>query len=341
MTKLSDYFDAFDSLEGYLEMHSASLISSEQMEKALYCDWKTVFLSDACTFLKAHERKLAAMNETGIHEIDGQQVFIERLGRTSQMVICGAGHVAIPILKLARTIGMEVTVIDDREDFAEDARKAGAQHVVAKPFAEALAEIDGNPDTFFVIVTRGHKWDEDCLRVILKKPHAYIGMMGSRRRILMVKQKMIEEGNSADLVNSVCAPIGLSINSETPEEIAISVLAEIIQVRNARKQYGYPQDILQAAYDHNGPKVLAEIVGRSGSAPREVGTKVLVVRDGTGINTIGGGLLEDLVLKEAKKMLDTGLGNELFHDSLTADAASKEGEVCGGDLDVLLERFEG
>lgn len=341
MTKLSAYFDAFRSLEGYLQIHSASLISSEKMEKALFCDGKTVFLSDEGEFLKAHEAELAGMKETGIHEVGGQQVFIERLGRTSQMVICGAGHVAIPILKLAQSIGMEVTVIDDREEFAGHAREAGAEHVYAEPFADALTKIPGNPDTFFVIVTRGHKWDEDCLRMILKKPHAYIGMMGSKRRILMVKQKMIDEGNDAELVNSVYAPIGLDINSETPEEIAIAVLAQVIQVRNARKQYGYPQDILQGAYDHDGPKVLAEIVRRSGSAPREVGTKMMIVEDGSGINTIGGGLLESLVLKEAKKMLDTGLGNELFHDSLTADAASKEGEVCGGDLDVLLERFDG
>ncbi len=125
------------------------------------------------------------------------------------------------------------------------------------------------------------------------KSHAYIGMIGSRLRVKKVKEAVIENGCDPEIVDQIYTPIGLDIGAETPEEIAVAILAEIIEVKNRKgRRLGYPKEIVHAILDRDTikeRKVLATIIDRKGSAPRGIGTKMLVLPDGVCVGTIGGG----------------------------------------------------
>ena len=140
-------------------------------------------------------------------------VFMEKVGSGKQMVICGAGHVSIALLRLAKMVGFKVTVIDDRPVFCNKAREAGADEVICEPFRQALERMDDHQEPYFIIVTRGHQYDVDCMHVILGKRHSYIGMMGSKVRVKNLKAGLLEEGYDAALLDSVHMPIGLKIGA--------------------------------------------------------------------------------------------------------------------------------
>lgn len=278
---------------------------------------------------------------SGSYTINGTAVFCELLGREKTMVICGGGHVSVPIIQMGRMIGCRVIVLEDRPKFADHARQAGASEVVCAPFEQGLANIEGDPDTFFVIVTRGHRYDQICLEQIVKKEHAYIGMMGSKRRVAKVKEAAVAHGCSQMAVDSIYTPIGLAIGAQTPEEIAVAVLAEIIQVKNKKKRSdGFPAEIIEGILSSTGgeSKILATIVGRKGSAPRETGTKMLVLPDGNCIGTIGGGCAEADILQKALLMIrEQTKEPKLCRVDMMAKEAEEEGMVCGGTIQVLLE----
>ena len=315
-------------------------------EKALVSGGDVVWLSEEDGFLARHREELTANRETGILELGGVQVYAERIGQESKVVICGCGHVSVAIIKIARLIGCSITAIDDRPAFTENAKAAGADRVICDEFEKALAGIPGGSDTYFIIVTRGHQWDSECLRAVLKKPHAYIGMMGSKRRVRIVMQNMIEEGFDRELVESVHSPIGLKIGSETPEEIAVSIMAEIIEVKSKRRSIIYPRELTHAILGAEGLEseksrmILATIVARKGSAPREVGSKMILTDDGRMIGTIGGGCTEADVIRRSAEMFAAGDIQPVLMDAdLTADEAAQEGEVCGGVIRVYLEEI--
>lgn len=282
---------------------------------------------------------------TGILRMSAGNAFAERLGQPPVCVICGAGHVGIPVIRLARLTGFEVVVIEDRPSFADKARAAGATKVLCDSFERALAQIEGGRQVYFVVMTRGHRYDEDCLSIILKKPHAYVGMMASRGRGARMKQNLIEKGFSEETVSNIHTPIGLSIHAKTPEEIGISVLAELIAVKNSGGGGTvFDKEILENILNKacQEPWALATIIRRSGSAPREIGTKMLVTDIGTTVGSVGGGCMEAKVIRE-------GLGFLRIHREdkskvmkrMTADMSGAEAEVsgmvCGGRIEVLLE----
>ena len=268
------------------------------------------------------------------------RVYRERVRRAPKLVICGAGHVSMPIIRLGKMLGFTVTVLEDRPKFADNARAAGADHVLCETFREGLLQIQGDSDTWFVIVTRGHRYDSECLEAILGKESAYVGMMGSRRRVAAVKDQLAQNGVDPEKLDSVHTPIGLKISAETPEEIAVSIMAEIIQIKNSRERgSGYSQELLEALTDGKQKAVLATIISRKGSAPRGVGTKMLVREDGSTVDTIGGGCVESEIIRKALLMMR--MGKPLFQvcrQDLTMEAAEDEGMVCGGVVEVMLER---
>ena len=200
---------------------------------------------------------------------DGIRIYRERIGGRKKLYICGGGHVSMPIIRIGKMIGFTVTVLEDRPKFADNARAAGADRVFCEPFGDGLARITGDEDSWFVIVTRGHRYDTECLECILRKRHAYVGMMGSRRRVAIVKDQLHQKGVSRELLDSVHTPIGLKIGAETPEEIAVSIMAEIIQVKNSRDNSGgYSEEMLRGLMSEDGrKKTVATIVSRKGSAP--------------------------------------------------------------------------
>ena len=248
----------------------------------------------------------------------------------------------MPVIRIGKMLGFTVTVLEDRPKFADNARAAGADTVICEPFEEALEGVRGDSDSWFVIVTRGHRYDTICLESILKKTCAYVGMMGSRRRVAIVKDQLAAKGISRELLDSVHTPIGLKIGAETPEEIAVSIVAEIIRVKHSGVKCGsYPKALLSAILADDGrQKVLATIISRKGSAPRGTGTKMLIFEDGATVDTIGGGCVESEIVQKALLMMRTGeKGFQICEADLTMEAAEDEGMVCGGVVEVMLEKL--
>ena len=339
---MREFFELLEKADTNHHYRTAVIIDGEGCGERILFENDSIIYCDS-SFLKSESETLCQTEETTVITLDGRKVYVELAGSENRMVICGAGHVAIPIIRIAKLVGFHVTVIDDRSEFTENALKAGADEVICDGFEAALDTVEGNDFTYFVIVTRGHRYDNDCLRSVLKKNYAYLGMMGSSRRVAMVKNNMISEGFDPEAVAGIHSPIGLPIGSDTPEEIAVSILAEIIQVKNSRSDIIFPRPVLDRILGSHhqeempGHRILCTIVSKLGAAPREVGSRMLYSDRKEQTGTIGGGLMEALVRKKADEMFAEGKKYLLAHFSLNADAASKEGEVCGGDIDVFLE----
>lgn len=321
---------------------TAALLDGETAgEKLLLADGELVWSSGE-GFLYSHLDSLKEASETGVQEIAGKQVYFDCVSSQKKLVICGAGHVSMPIIALGKMLGFRVTVLEDRPSFADNARRAGADEVICENFVDGLSHAEGGTDSYFVVVTRGHRYDEICLGEILKKKYVYVGMMGSRARSAIVKRNLVELGFPKEQVEAVHTPIGLDISAESPEEIAVSIMGEIIAHKNSRKRsFGYPDEFLDELLkleEEGTDAVLCTIVRRRGSAPREVGTKMIVRTDGQMIGTIGGGCMEAAVRTRALHMLRSGETQpQICNVNMTAADAEDEGMVCGGNIDVWLE----
>jgi xanthine dehydrogenase accessory factor len=160
----------------------------------------------------------------------GMLVFFDLLARSIHLVICGAGHIAVPLARYACDVGFNVTVIDDREDFASPGRFPGCR-TIAADFVSVLRTMRFGLSTYVVVVTRGHEHDTDCLSEVLKHENGYVGLIGSRRRIGFVLETLAMQGIPRDRLSNVFTPIGLPIGADSPEEIAVSIVAELVCVR--------------------------------------------------------------------------------------------------------------
>ena len=159
--------------------------------------------------------------------------FLEPLAPLPRLLIAGAGHIGQALCRLAVPLGFEVTVIDDRADFASPGRFPDADRLVVDPPGRALGSLPADAGTYIVIVTRGHKDDTSALRACIRSQAAYIGMIGSRGKVALVRERFLVEGwASAAEFDRVHTPIGLPIGSRTVEEIAVSIAAELVQVRS-------------------------------------------------------------------------------------------------------------
>lgn len=281
---------------------------------------------------------------TGILFTAAGRIYYETLQQEKRMVICGGGHVSIPLIRMGKMIGFPVTVLEDRPKYADDARRAGADRVICDAFQNGLEQIPGDNNTYFIIVTRGHRYDIQCLEAILKKPHAYIGMIGSRVRVAKVKETLIENGADKEILDRVYTPIGLRIGAETPEEIAVSILAQVIEVKNQKRSgCGYSKTLLAAIEQAETSKedyVLATIVTRRGSAPRQTGTRMLICPDGFCTETIGGGCAEARIREKGLQMIRSGKSDsQIFALDMTQEDAEEDGMVCGGMVEILLQKI--
>jgi xanthine dehydrogenase accessory factor len=159
------------------------------------------------------------------------QVMLQYLESPARLVIVGAGHVGLALARFAELLGFGVTVLDDRPEFANRERFPMADEVRC---GDAGAELDALPidsSTYVVLVSRGHRQDEDALRHVVARGAAYVGMIGSKRRTQTVLQHLLSEGYDRAAIESVSTPVGLDIGAETPEEIALSILAEMVMLR--------------------------------------------------------------------------------------------------------------
>lgn len=156
------------------------------------------------------------------------RVFWDKLSRRKSALVLGAGHISQPLTQMLAMVGYAVTVVDDRPDFANAARFPQAEQVVCRNFDQALAELSLSGYGAIVIVTRGHRSDMECLRAVIDQPAAYVGMIGSQGRVQVVINTMTGEGYDPAALARLRAPIGLDIGAETPAEIALGIVAEIV-----------------------------------------------------------------------------------------------------------------
>lgn len=340
------FYDVISELNINLENRMFTVCDGEYAgEKMIVSAGEPVWMSDKDGFFSMHASDAISAGDGSLTVIGGERVFAELLGNEKKMVICGAGHVSMPVIEIAKMLGFHVTAIDDRPQFVQNALDHGADKGVCSGFEEALANIPGDPDTFFIIVTRGHLSDSECLLSTVNKPHAYIGMIGSRRKVGLVKQMLADNGVPQEVIESVHTPIGLEIGAETPEEIAVAILAEIIEVKNkARKGAGIPVDIMKALMsDERGPAVLATILSKKGSSPRAAGTRMLVEEGGSITGTIGGGCAEATVIIYASEVLRSlkekheAVRPVIMNVDMTGRDVAESGMICGGAIEVLLE----
>jgi xanthine dehydrogenase accessory factor len=158
-------------------------------------------------------------------------VFVEPILPPALLYIFGAGHVSVNLYKVARNAGFDVTVVDDREAYANRKRFPEAKEIIAEDFDRAMARLTPNESAYLVIVTRGHRDDMRVLRWAVQTPARYIGMIGSKRKTITIFRELTKEGLSAELFERVHAPVGLDIGAITPEEIAVAITAELIAAR--------------------------------------------------------------------------------------------------------------
>jgi xanthine dehydrogenase accessory factor len=205
-------------------------LGDAQLDQAVVAD-----AAAALANRKSEITTYAVAGPAGEIEVD---VFHEILEPQPELLIIGAGHIAVPLARYGKMVGFEVTVVDDRDKYASVERFPDADRVIAADFGETLKDWPITPATYVVIITRAHTYDEESLRIILRKESAYIGMIGSRRRVQVVLRTLAGEGYDRDRLACVRAPIGLDIGAETPDEIALAIIAEV--VANRRGGSGTP-----------------------------------------------------------------------------------------------------
>ena len=175
---------------------------------------------------------MAYGNSKYVRSETGAEYFVEGYTTPPRIILCGGGHVSRAIYTFAVNLGFNLTVIDDREEFANNTRFPLGDVVVAENSAEGFRSVEINKITFIVIATRGHRYDHVSLEAALNTSASYIGLLGSKRKTILIYEELLSKGVSIDRIKDVRAPIGLDINARTPEEIAISIMAEILMIRN-------------------------------------------------------------------------------------------------------------
>lgn len=284
----------------------------------------------------------SALVSVGSDQEKAKQVFIHVFMPPPRLIIMGGGHVGAALCRIAAHLDYEIVLIDDRPSYAGKASHPQAHHLICEQFDRALEQLKPSPSDYIVIVTRGHQHDRICLEKTLDREAAYIGMIGSRRRVSAQLKNLAESGYSEEQLSRVHSPIGLSIGAVTESEIAISILAEITRVRRGISRDETAQnevlDTLERLEAKDEKAVLATIINTQGSTPRKTGSQMIIYPDGRLTGTIGGGCSEAEVRREALLCFDRGQAG-FFRANLTADAAAEEGMACGGTMDVFLELF--
>ena len=183
------------------------------------------------------KKELLNISSTKILPFGGKKIIIDPVGKLKTLYCFGAGHVARPTAHIAAMVGFQVAVLDDREEFANEKRFPEASNIyVIDDFRRALQSLSIDSDSFIIILTRGHKYDQIVLEQALETSACYIGMISSRRKRNAVFKALITEGKAtSEDLERVHSPIGITIGGETPEEIAVSIVAELIFEREKQK----------------------------------------------------------------------------------------------------------
>lgn len=283
---------------------------------------------------------------TSIKVEQDEVILIEPFKPKPRLVVFGGGHIAKPLSEFSNKVGFSVTVIDDRPFFANNERFPEADKVICENFEKCFNSLNLQESDYAVIVTRGHKYDSVVLRQVLKYDLSYIGMIGSKRRVSAMRDELIDEGFSESKLDLVNAPIGLDIGAITPDEIAISIVSQLISCKNKALIDKFGKNLVLPELDMEViertsekcemPKTIITILSTKGSVPRKAGAKMLTFYDGKTVGSIGGGCSEAEVLTKAKDIM-LNKGFSLEYVDMTGEAAENEGMVCGGIMEVLIE----
>ncbi|AHF07044.1 XdhC family protein [Desulfitobacterium metallireducens] len=289
--------------------------------------------------------------ETQQPEIGEAEIFVQPLAPVPTLWVLGAGHIALPLVEIGDMMGFKMIVIDDRPDFANLVRFPKAKKVICDDFATTIRRLPVTEHTYIVVVTRGHKYDQLCVEMLLDSQAAYIGMIGSRRRVSEMRKVLEEQGFSEELLAKLHSPIGLDIGAETPEEIALCIIAEVVSARRKiprlalqkRGELEIQNAVVEALanIELNGsdiPAGLATVVEVKGSAPRKPGAQMLVFADGRTVGSIGGGCAEAEICRAGRMVLNRNIPF-IWNVDLTNDIAGEEGMVCGGTMKVFLQKI--
>jgi xanthine dehydrogenase accessory factor len=181
--------------------------------------------------------ELHNMNSTALVDIADGRIVVDSIRKLKTLYCCGAGHVALPTAHLADLVGFRVVVLDDRAEYASSERFPEADSVrVIQDFNRVFEGLEIDGDSFIVILTRGHQYDREVLEQSLKTRAGYIGMISSRRKRDAIYTALLAKGVTREQLAEVHSPIGIDIGGETPEEIAVSIVAELIKVRVSQLQ---------------------------------------------------------------------------------------------------------
>lgn len=269
-----------------------------------------------------YQRALAALLEGNM---DVNLIDPNWFAKKPRLFICGAGHVAKELADIASFLDFRIHVMDKRSQFASKERFPKADEVICESFDNLSSHLE--EDSYYAVVTPGHEDDYACVKQILNSSYTYLGMIGSRKKIAATYEKLTACGFSKEALDSIHAPIGLSIGAVTPSEIAISILAEIIEIKNKKSASSISSELLNSK--ENG--TLCIIVDKTGSAPRGIGSMMLVTKDGQ-IDTIGGGAIENQVINDAKSITSPCIKEY----NLGPSDSAKLGMICGGTNKVLF-----
>ena len=275
-------------------------------------------------------------------EMDGT-VYKRQFLPPERLIILGGGHVALALYQMGRLLDFSITVVDDRPDFANYQRFPEAQ-VLCIDFPSAIEELRILPSDYVCVLTRGHRYDADCLRTIFRgQQPKYLGMIGSKRRVAGNKQMLLEEGVPQALLDTLHAPIGLAIGAITPQEIAVSIVAQLIQVRHAAgkeseylAQRNTDPAVLDFLAEPEAPRAFLMVLSSASSTPVKPGSCMGTDPYGQIVGTIGGGCSESAALQQARRIIGTHQRRIITVD-MTNDMAEDNGMVCGGKMTILIE----
>jgi xanthine dehydrogenase accessory factor len=173
------------------------------------------------------------------------EIFVEPVLPIPEMIIFGAGHISTQVSKIAVIAGFRTTIVDNRPVYANPERFPEAEEIYSGGFEESFQAITPTENTYLVIVTRGHQEDENVLRWAVGTNARYIGMIGSKRKIRTIADNLTGEGIDRDRIERVHMPIGLDIGAVTPEEIAVAIVAEAIQIRRTGFKHPFSKKLFQ------------------------------------------------------------------------------------------------
>ncbi len=272
---------------------------------------------------------------------DEHEIFAENFQYKPRLFLLGGGHVGLAFAEVMRSLDFHFIVMDERPEFANKERFPYADEVLVGDYEDLLRQYAERNNDWFVIMTPGHKRDKECAFATLRRKSAYVGMIGSKIKVAKTRKDLLEGGISQERLDEFYSPIGLELGGQTPAEIAISIAAEIVQIRNQTVFSSIEDPILQRLSSLEDDDVMmVTIIKKTGSGPREPGTRMLVDRNGKLLEgTIGGGALELDALNQVKQLFEDDKFFDLQAYDLTDSETARLGMICGGHNEVMFERF--